>query len=159
MRFRPSSSLIININEILERVRLETVLKTLSACVAVLEQQRRRGYTEPPGRRPTLDALRRFSAKQWKRVVASFRTMRLNIYPGWQPLIRSWHTFGTMLDVERYNAAAVAEESVAPVFPPLERCGWQDCLCSVHEPVHSLKTCRGCWRIAYCSLRCQKRYV
>lgn len=33
-------------------------------------------------------------------------------------------------------------------------CNWKHCLCAV-DPCHTLKMCKGCWRVLYCSARCQ----
>lgn len=39
------------------------------------------------------------------------------------------------------------------------RCHWHDCMCSHTDPAHSIRVCKGCWQVFYCSRQCQRRYV
>lgn len=46
-------------------------------------------------------------------------------------------------------------------FPKLRlsrrRCHWEKCLCHSAKPSHSMRVCKGCYRVLYCSRKCQKR--
>lgn len=63
-------------------------------------------------------------------------------------------------DLDSHHESMLPHE-VAGVqdFEPLERCAWEQCLCSVFRPLHSLKKCTGCHMVAYCNLRCQRGCV
>lgn len=139
-----------------ERSRIGAIHGITIQLIALMNKKRE-GRTESPGSRPKLDALRCLTAKHWKHVVHLFRTGRSNSYPCWQPIVQAWHAFGKALEVEKY--LSVAEQTSHSVFPPLERCAWQDCLCSVYKPIHPLRVCKGCWRVVYCNAKCQTRYA
>ena len=34
-------------------------------------------------------------------------------------------------------------------------CYYENCMCSHKQPLHSLRVCKGCWRVLYCGKRCQ----
>ncbi|CAL1693878.1 unnamed protein product [Somion occarium] len=36
------------------------------------------------------------------------------------------------------------------------RCHWHDCMCSHTDPAHSIRVCKGCWQVFYCSRQCQR---
>ena len=38
-------------------------------------------------------------------------------------------------------------------------CNYGRCVCNDVPPCHKMKVCRGCWRVRYCGVKCQKRYA
>lgn len=67
--------------------------------------------------------------------------------------MRTWQVLGSHLPV--CVAGPPGEPSWR--FPFGKGCDWKDCLCSVYKPAHPMQVCQGCWRVAYCGPRCQKR--
>lgn len=95
-------------------------------------------------------ARRRFTHQAWLSSVSEIDRRRLlRIWPDWQETVRVWRALGRLIPISR--------DDPVPAFTPLQRCNWQECLCSVHRPAHHLKVCKRCWLVSYCSSRCQKR--
>ncbi|KIP07092.1 hypothetical protein PHLGIDRAFT_19272 [Phlebiopsis gigantea 11061_1 CR5-6] len=65
-------------------------------------------------------------------------------------IFQHWAEIGKLLD------SVEPEGQVAYCFPPVKRCGWELCPCSVHHPAHCLRVCKGCWAVAYCNASCQQ---
>lgn len=133
--------------------RLSMIVEVVACCVDISKK------LKPAVPRPKLDALRYSSAKQWGEVENALRNKRLNSYPNWKPIVKAWDLFGKILKVDEYGSVAGVNADASPAFMLLERCGWQECLCSVHRPIHRLRVCKGCWRVAYCNAKCQSRSV
>lgn len=63
-------------------------------------------------------------------------------------------------DLLDHHMSMVSHEVAgAQDFEPLERCAWEECTCTVFQPLHKLKKCTGCHLVAYCNLRCQRGCV
>ncbi|GJE93202.1 zinc finger MYND domain-containing protein [Phanerochaete sordida] len=101
--------------------------------------------------------LRRVSRARWQAVADALRARGAHRSTQWRPLHQTWTILGRVLDVEAHGTAPVDAEEIRKAFPPLLRCNWHECMCSVHEPLHKLQVCRGCSYVAYCNDRCQRR--
>lgn len=104
--------------------------------------------------RPKTVAIRRHTLKAWLATTNQLNRSRLAQRDrGWKRFSLLWQRVGTLIppvpDLEASEAA----------FEVLQRCGWGECLCSVHKPAHRMRICKGCWVVAYCGAECQKKYV
>ena len=109
----------------------------------------------PDSKRSAL--LRRHLYDVWRSTVEYIdKTKLLRKHPEWREGVTTWKRLGNhMPDMED----ALEDDDGISSFPPLERCHWTLCECSVHKPAHRLKVCKGCWVVAYCGSRCQARYA
>ncbi|GJE93258.1 zinc finger MYND domain-containing protein [Phanerochaete sordida] len=102
--------------------------------------------------RPKTIAARRHALQAWRRVKDELRRRQL-VHQD-----RHWKVFELVW--ERIGAAippVPSEAAPASPFELLQRCGWSECLCSVHKPAHRMRICTGCWLVAYCGPRCQEK--
>ena len=53
----------------------------------------------------------------------------------------------------------VSTPSTLPYRKIPRRCFWAACGCSTHDAPHHLRVCKGCWRVLYCSAKCQSLCV
>ncbi|GJE93335.1 zinc finger MYND domain-containing protein [Phanerochaete sordida] len=67
----------------------------------------------------------------------------------WRRFVRTWQVVRTYLTPEP------GEAQWTP-FGALERCAWEECLCSRHKPAHRMRLCKGCELVVYCGARCQR---
>ena len=79
-----------------------------------------------------------------------------------QTIIDWWLHFGTKsgVDVEApYNPAAEIADSNDGVedWSKDMGCGWRECLCFGERTYHSLRMCKRCRKVMYCSAKCQRR--
>ncbi|GJE89907.1 hypothetical protein PsYK624_060190 [Phanerochaete sordida] len=101
-------------------------------------------------RRPQALAMRRFTHNFWREITIDLHQQRLALrHRGWRTFSVLWRRVGQAIPE---GPEAVPNE--AP-FEPLARCAWHKCLCSVHEPKHRMRVCKGCWVVAYCGTKCQ----
>lgn len=76
--------------------------------------------------------------------------------------LRIWGSLGTLLGlregVDPVTLQKPSTPSTQPYWRILKRCFWKPCCCATPFPpqVHKMHVCRGCWRVLYCSRRCQK---
>lgn len=76
--------------------------------------------------------------------------------------IKSWRSLGLLLGLREGVEVTTLKKPSTPSDQPYwrisKRCFWQSCCCCTPFPphVHKLRVCRGCWRVLYCSTRCQK---
>lgn len=98
------------------------------------------------------DAARRV----WLPVLRQLRTLKL---PPGSPWLDDWLKFGQEMNFkERYEPKLYERFINAPQDVPRKHCQWKDCLCCDKRPKHPMRICTGCYRVFYCSARCQRRY-
>ncbi|GJE93279.1 hypothetical protein PsYK624_094380 [Phanerochaete sordida] len=98
--------------------------------------------------RPRMLARRRLMRSRWQATSDELaRSQVARQSAEWTAFSRMWRRAGTFFP-------PVPDAAESP-FEPLERCGWGECLCSVHKPAHRMRICRGCWLVAYCGTKCQ----
>ena len=74
--------------------------------------------------------------------------------------IKAWIEHGSNLelkegvDVVTMQVPSVPSD-VKPYWRIPKRCFWEACGCAGHVPAHRLRVCKGCWRVLYCSNKCQ----
>ena len=74
-----------------------------------------------------------------------------------QRVFRAWESYAETLGYKGGNIGwSHSPQWVIMPYPPWETCGCQSCLCSERKPCHKLRVCKGCWKIFYCSAKCQK---
>lgn len=133
-------------------------MELMSHCLLRLDNIRGE-QTALPGHQPKLKALRLLTAEKWNQVTEAFRQLRLDLYPAWHPILSAWQPLGKSLEVRyQYPYIPRSQKSTISLSTPMERCAWKNCLCNVHKPIHRLRVCRGCWQVAYCNAKCQRRY-
>lgn len=74
----------------------------------------------------------------------------------------NWVLIGSYMGLspEKYHPMEEQATSVHKArHVPYKRCQWRDCFCTYHQPEHSMRVCKGCWKSRYCSKKCQKRCV
>lgn len=124
-------------------------------CIDMLGKHRR-AKTEGSTRYP-LPLLRKYSRWSWRVARDDVRARGFDRVQSWKEMVRTWTLLGRALQVDTLGTAQPDPEEVRKSFVPLERCGWAGCMCSVHEPIHKLQPCKGCFRVAYCNKMCQAR--
>ncbi|EKM50120.1 uncharacterized protein PHACADRAFT_264672 [Phanerochaete carnosa HHB-10118-sp] len=123
----------------------------LIAFVSWCLQRFRQLYQSGKDDTPKMVAIRRHTLRAWQATTSQLNRSRLvQRDKGWKRFSLLWQRVGDLIppvpDMEADEAA----------FEVLQRCGWGECLCSVHKPAHRMKICKGCWVVAYCGPRCQK---
>lgn len=129
----------------------------IETCRKALDHGRKK---DPyPNITPQLAVLRQDSRKRWHTTWDSLRAVTRRHTISYRMVSHSWLALKATLEIERFEQ--LDRESVRDerAFPPFTMCNWKNCLCSVHEPVHKLKICKRCRRVAYCNTRCQEKYV
>ncbi|GJE93330.1 zinc finger MYND domain-containing protein [Phanerochaete sordida] len=101
----------------------------------------------PRDNRPKTVALRRHTLAAWQSVTDEARRRQL---PAWRAFVQLWTSVKALLP-----AAPQAEQPAQ--FGMLERCAWDECLCSRYKPAHRMRLCQGCERVVYCGERCQRK--
>ncbi|GJE93321.1 zinc finger MYND domain-containing protein [Phanerochaete sordida] len=100
--------------------------------------------------RPKSLVLRRHALQSWASVADELRMRDLpRRDPAWYPFAELW------MSIKRLLPSLAREPPYVP-FAVLERCAWDQCLCSRHKPAHRMRICKGCERVVYCGKRCQK---
>lgn len=76
--------------------------------------------------------------------------------------IRSWLKYGAVFDLkegvdETTQQVPSVPSDIKPYWKIPRRCFWEACGCAAGSqlPAHRLRVCRGCWRVLYCSSKCQ----
>lgn len=113
-----------------------------------------------PNISPQLATLREDSRRRWRITLTAMRRLSCHRKSNLRRMYQDWLSLRLVLDVDRF--AQSDDESDGHhehAFAPLTMCNWKDCMCSVHEPIHPLKICKRCQRVAYCNSRCQSKYV
>lgn len=98
--------------------------------------------------RPKAAVMRRQTLEAWKGITEELTRRRVLAHDA------NWRIFAVLWKMVE-NLIPYPENVKESPFPLLQRCGWRECLCSVHKPAHRLRVCKGCWLIAYCGSRCQ----
>ena len=141
-----------------EMALFDDVVQLIAQCVTILKKKKREDVT---GRHPRMDALGCCSRRLWRDIQNKLGSVRSSQYLSWGRIIRSWNELGIALEVEKYpwEAKSIDDFGSQAAFGPSERCGWKNCLCSVYKPIHRLRVCKGCYRVAYCNPDCQTKYI
>lgn len=121
----------------------------------------------------TINKVFRTSRDFWYPAVQAIRVRRIPVNDRGKERLRdlalqTWLGFGKQLGfherVEERRIKKLAElgETTGigplPSMPGAKSCRWKECLCSWDEkPPHRMRVCKGCWRVCYCSTRCQIR--
>ncbi|CAL1693876.1 unnamed protein product [Somion occarium] len=87
-----------------------------------------------------------------------------SIFKGLQDLPRSPTKHRTLSEWRIFCAAVGLKEGsrydfeldTEPITSNEKRCYWRKCICSRRDPEHSIRVCKGCWRVFYCSSHCQR---
>ena len=98
----------------------------------------------------------------WHRKREELEQLSPSIAPHRQTIIDLWTSFGKKCDVDvnaPYDPALEIEEAAAQKSGRAKRCAWRECLCFGERPQHTLKVCKRCMKVLYCSSKCQKRYA
>ena len=134
-----------------------TVYILIKHCCTLLDSHKaaRSADPDPSSPDPELEVLRRYSANTWQETKLAMRAHSSSRVPTWRSITRTWTVLGRALDVDRYLSAEEQAKSDERVVNPLERCNWQDCVCSVFKPIHLVRICQGCRAVAYCNSKCQ----
>ncbi|GJE93216.1 zinc finger MYND domain-containing protein [Phanerochaete sordida] len=99
-----------------------------------------------------LDAIRQRSLSDSQKNLERMRARGWDSDGHWSRTVLGWKVLGMVL-----NRLVVSHKSSEPVFAPLARCTWKECLCNVHAPNHKMRICKGCQRVAYCNVGCQEK--
>lgn len=103
--------------------------------------------------RPKAAALRRHTLEEWQAVDAEIvRRQLARTNDEWRRFARTWQA------VRRHLLPEPGEAQEVP-FGVLQRCAWDECLCSRHTPAHKMRMCKGCESVVYCGERCQRKCV
>ncbi|CAL1711730.1 unnamed protein product [Somion occarium] len=106
--------------------------------------------------RVLLGAVRRV----WLPTLRKLRALRISPSSPEHQWIREWLIFGEQLGFKESTEPPLYDSYMArlvPAYPYHKHCHRKDCLCHRAKPGHSLRVCKGCWRVLYCSRRCQQR--
>ena len=120
-------------------------------CIRIFKAS---GDSNSPDTHRKINIVRRFSRKAWRSAQYKMRDIAKH-RPMWQSVFESWKQLGEVLEVEKHRSADESEDHTKAIFSPWERCAWKQCLCSVHKPIHRMRVCKGCYRVAYCNANCQ----
>lgn len=74
-----------------------------------------------------------------------------------QQVILYWLRLGAEFGMDETRERRRIREEIASI--PVEflpTCRNSTCLCSKVKPFHKMHACKGCWRVFYCSSKCQK---
>ncbi|KAH8094481.1 hypothetical protein BXZ70DRAFT_360123 [Cristinia sonorae] len=70
-----------------------------------------------------------------------------------------WTRYGSMIglkegvDVQTLSGSSIPSDK--PWFRIQKRCFYKRCVCAACCPPHHMRVCKGCWRVLYCSEKCQ----
>lgn len=92
----------------------------------------------------------------WFKAMAGLEPLKLRPHMDSYYVIEQLRIIGQNLGIvyTRYSRPPVDPENVDTGD---RLCHWSGCLCHEIVPYHSLRVCKGCWKVFYCSQLCQKR--
>lgn len=92
----------------------------------------------------------------WFKAMGELEQLELEPHMENYQTLENWRIIGTKLGIRfaRYRRPPIDPDNV---YTGDILCHWSDCLCHEMVPCHSLRGCRGCWKVFYCSKSCQKR--
>lgn len=74
--------------------------------------------------------------------------------------LKAWGDIMIDTGIDLSQAVHLQNLADRDLCPPAWRgCGWHLCVCNDMQPCHSMRVCKGCWKIRYCSSVCQKKWV
>ena len=71
-----------------------------------------------------------------------------------------WRSIGQELlplpemQVKIFTSFVEIDSQVCP--PPWDICRFRRCICHLTKHCHTMKVCKGCWKVKYCCVKCQK---
>ncbi|GJE93332.1 zinc finger MYND domain-containing protein [Phanerochaete sordida] len=124
-------------------------LSNLNQYTAYVLQQMDNRATDS---RPKTAAMRLHTLRAWQAVTDEIaRNGQLaHRSATWLEFTQLWYA------LQEHVAWPAPREPYHAPFGALERCAWDECLCSVHKPAHCKRICKGCERVMYCGERCQR---
>ncbi len=90
--------------------------------------------------------------KLWAPTLKRLRASRPKAKERRKEAIAMWEEFGKVLD---FREASFNARDLPPGH--IRGCQWSECWCHDKKPSHSMNVCKGCWRVLYCSTKCQRR--
>ncbi|KAI0343408.1 hypothetical protein BDW22DRAFT_1483474 [Trametopsis cervina] len=131
---------------------LPTVHETVNAMSTVLDFQARVVIKQDPTvtRGNTKKIL--LISSTWNYLLPRMLALHIND-PGMKDIFARitavWKRYGDALRLD-----SIAHPSATP--PGSTRCAWKPCLCFQMSSVHTMKVCKGCFQVFYCTKLCQK---
>ena len=125
----------------------------------LINERRRRNNTETLAYESenALRLMRRNSFTMWRTAMNRIRAGMYIHDQALQPTVGAWVSLGEVFGINVDSIANDEHVEITRAFPPLSRCHWKECLCSIFEPAHSLRICKRCCRVAYCGTKCQEK--
>jgi len=112
--------------------------------------------TEPPT--SSLELVKRSLKKHWQPALRRLRRLPKDVYPSRNMVIDEWVKFGRGVPLrENRDYSSLPDEEIATEIVH-KRCFDEGCLCYEKASAHSMRVCRGCWRVTYCNKMCQRRH-
>ncbi|GJE94752.1 zinc finger MYND domain-containing protein [Phanerochaete sordida] len=112
--------------------------------------------------RPIDSDYRKSVHRVWHRAFDDLQALSPAEAPMRPTIIEWWLHFGTKsgVDVDApYDPSAEITEGSdgAEGWSKDMGCGWRECLCFGERTYHSLRMCKRCRKVMYCSIKCQRR--
>ena len=111
------------------------------------------------------DKLRQTTARVWHDTLKALRdlTPQNNLQTKMKEQgIECWLGYGAEFKLkegvdESTQQVPSVPSDIKPYWKIPRRCFWEACACAAGSqlPAHRLRVCRGCWRVLYCSSKCQ----
>lgn len=71
-------------------------------------------------------------------------------------ILSRWSSIGSQLDI--LPLLSSRERVLAKLdIPVWNGCHNSHCICNIVSPCHGLKVCKGCWKVKYCCIACQRK--
>ena len=95
----------------------------------------------------------------WLPVLKQLRALNIPADSEQYKWVQIWLDFGHNMGFrERFEQRLYDRLIESPRDVPRKHCHWEGCICTDKRPKHSVRICKGCYRVFYCSKQCQKRY-
>ena len=110
-----------------------------------------------------LQGATRYARRTWLHTLDDIRAVPTAVASAQfkQDVVEKWVNFGKAYGlneiIERRRLAFGEKVTASKLEPPLMACHWSSCLCSEYETAHSMRACKGCSEVLYCSKRCQTK--
>lgn len=110
----------------------------------------------------------RASARIWHDSLRELRLVDTPLVDSQRKAIKAWKEFGEAMGLHQgVNVTTLKKPSIPSdnrrYWKIPKQCYYGPCVCSLPlpsgRPYHSLRVCKGCYRVLYCNERCQSLWV
>lgn len=100
-------------------------------------------------------------AEIWKPTIAELRRMRVGDPAVRNKMTTQWQVLGRAFGLTDSSQGVPIYTDTMEYDIHYERknCHLSSCICHTYAGAHEMRVCKGCWKVFYCTTKCQAAYV